>query len=61
MKTIDVGDWVRFYQNGTLVIGVVQYIGKDRLGYQELATDQGTVCVESVREVRKAQPDEVTR
>lgn len=53
--TIQVGDWVRFYQNGKLVIGVVEYVMKsDVLGDIELHTDQGTTDPESVLETRKA-------
>lgn len=34
--------WVRFYQNGTLVIGVIQYIHETLYGY-EYSTDVGAV------------------
>jgi len=46
-------DWVRFYRNGTLVIGVVQYLGeKDVLGYRTISTDAGTVSQDMILEVR---------
>lgn len=48
-----VGDWVRFYQNNHLVIGVVQYTVKDSLGYMQLKTDLGSVDERYVLEVRR--------
>lgn len=45
------GDWIRFYRDGLLVIGVVQYVG----GYGDptyIQTDIGTVEAEYVLEVR---------
>ena len=56
---VKVGDWVRFYSNGRLVIGAVQYIENVRiLGNINLHTDAGTIDVEDVYEVRssKEQP-----
>lgn len=38
---IEVGDWIRFYQEGRLVIGVVEYITYDRLKHPQYNTDQG--------------------
>lgn len=52
--TIQVGDWVRFYRNGTLVIGVVEYVTKNVLGGIELHTDEGTTNPEYVLEMRRA-------
>jgi hypothetical protein len=49
-----VGDWVRFYQNGELVVGVVQYTTRTILGHVEYNTDRGVVSDEYVLEVRKA-------
>lgn len=48
------GDWVRFYQNGKLVIGRVEYITKDS-GYWEPAvhTDIGSVMHKNILEVRR--------
>ena len=49
------GDWVRFYQNGKLVIGVVAYI-RPRSSWQShdtAETDIGAVSVEFIREVRR--------
>lgn len=50
---IKVGDWVRFYRNGDLVIGVVEYIAKeDVLGHIELSTTAGPVDTDRVLEWR---------
>lgn len=44
---IVVGDWVRFYQNGRLVIGQVQYVTEGKFsGEHVYCTDIGsTSCV----------------
>lgn len=48
-----IGDWVRFYCNGELKIGVVEYVRADHPGgYRELATTAGSVREESVLERR---------
>lgn len=51
---IRVGDWVRFYRSGQMVIGEVRYIIPrqpwERSG--TLATDAGTVAADAVLEVR---------
>lgn len=52
MMEVNVGDWVRFYQNGIMVIGVVQYVQKDLLGYWVAKTDIGSVDVRYVLEKR---------
>ena len=49
---VKVGDWVRFYEGGILVIGVVQYIEKDLLGYTIVKTDIGSVDIRYILEVR---------
>lgn len=49
-----VGDWVRFYQNGKLTVGVVEYIEKDSLGYTNLKTDIGSIGVQYVLEARRS-------
>lgn len=50
----EVGDWVRFYRNGELVLAVVEYRRKsDVLGYIELSTTAGSVHEEDVLERRK--------
>ena len=47
------GDWVRFYQNGALVIGVVQYAHYDGMTFKHtLSTDCGSIYANSVLEVR---------
>lgn len=49
------GDWVRFYQGGTLVIGVVQYVRKSKTyPYEWIAiTDVGMVCCDHIEDVRR--------
>ena len=51
-ETIKVGSWIRFYSDGVLVIGVVQYIEKDLLGYWIAKTDIGPVDTRYVLEAR---------
>lgn len=54
-RTILVGDWVRFYSNGRMVIGVVQYV-RARQAWEDgdrLLTDSGEVGMSSVLEVRR--------
>lgn len=50
----EVGDWVRFYQGGKLVIGVVGYIREQKYyPYgEQLQTEIGTVDVPDVVEAR---------
>ena len=52
--SIDVGDWVRFYQGGKLVIGVVQYVRSSHLDSSNpvIHTDIGTVTASVVTEAR---------
>ena len=53
---VKVGDWVRFYRDGALVLGVVSYIRK-REAWElcnSAQTDQGEVSIERVLEVRAA-------
>ena len=50
---VKVGDWIRFYQGGVLVIGVVQYVEKDYLGYLIANTDIGKIDSRYVLEVRR--------
>ena len=55
ITNVQVGDWVRFYRNGQMVIGVVQYIAeKSALLGTDLFTDQGSVDVKHVLEIRRA-------
>jgi hypothetical protein len=49
---VKIGSWIRFYQSGKLVIGVVQYLEKDLLGYMIAKTDIGPVDVRYVLESR---------
>ena len=50
---IEVGAWVRFYRDGELVLGVVQYVKKHGvLDEIELCTDVGVVLPEDVLEFR---------
>lgn len=47
------GDWVRFYKDNKLVIGVVEYIREPIVGTEhELMTDNGTVIESCVIEYR---------
>ena len=49
-----IGDWVRFYRGGILIIGVVNYIGADIWCKDEYFTDAGVVSEDSVKEVRSS-------
>lgn len=51
-ETIKVGSWVRFYSGGVLVIGVVEYLEKDFLGYWIAKTNIGPVDTRYVLEAR---------
>jgi hypothetical protein len=52
--TCEIGDWVRFYKNGVLVLGIVEYRAKDPvLGEYKLSTDVGSVYEEQVLERRR--------
>lgn len=50
------GAWVRFYNNGHLVIGKVEYVAEDPVqGWKYyLNTDQGRVEASQVLEIRNA-------
>lgn len=48
---IKIGDWVRFMQDGRLVIGKVEYI-KSKLLKPEYFTDAGVVDFDRILEVR---------
>lgn len=52
---VSVGDWVRFYQSGKLVVGVVQYLDEDLLGYMIAKTDIGAIDVRYILETRSAE------
>ena len=54
------GDWIRFYQGGKLVIGVVGYVVPRASweSHDKAATDIGEVPLNLVREVRSAAPQE---
>jgi len=52
-NTVMVGDWVRFYQSGKLVIGQVEYITKGITGRYEIKTDIGSASEDYILEVRK--------
>jgi len=50
---IRLGTWVRFYRDGHLVIGQVEYTGRDdATGIEVLATDAGPVRKDFVLESR---------
>lgn len=53
-KDIKPGDWVRFYRNAELVIGVVQYVGTESYPRkQPIYTDVGSTMSEYVLEVKR--------
>lgn len=48
------GDWVQFYKNGQLVVGVVHYLHDDcwpRAQY--VSTDIGKTCCHNILEMRR--------
>lgn len=50
-----IGDWVRFYRGGEMVIACVQYINSEHKHYPyeiELLTDEGAVSLSDVLEAR---------
>lgn len=52
---IEVGDWISFCNNGTIVIGLVVYILKDsyKINFLNYYTTAGVVYENNVLEVRK--------
>lgn len=52
---ITIGDWVRFYEAGRIVIGEVRYIRTRTGGYVDLLTDVGSVSADMVLEMRRAE------
>lgn len=62
MIKIEEGDWVRYYNNGRLTIGVVQYVRPKRSDFwePEICTDVGTAYLSEVIEVRSARGIETT-
>ncbi len=53
--TASVGDWVRFYQGGRLVVGVVMYLSTLKYsGAPLVTTDIGEIPLEDILEVRRA-------
>ena len=50
------GDWVRFYRNGQLVLGIVAYVHKNPRYPHEtvVSTDVGTTDADELLEVRRA-------
>lgn len=50
------GDWVRFFRDGQLVIGKVEYVSEDTVQSWRLYlnTDQGRVEASSVLEIRRS-------
>lgn len=51
--TFKVGDWVRFYSSGVLVISEVRYMHRDLLGKLRLSTDHGEIGSGEVIEQRQ--------
>ena len=53
IDTITLGAWVRFWKNGRLELGVVQYPPhEDAVGHWLIDTDKGRTSFEDVVEVR---------
>ena len=53
IDTVTIGTWVRFWKNGRLELGVVQYPPhQDTLGHWLIDTDKGRTSFEDVVEVR---------
>jgi hypothetical protein len=50
-----VGDWVRFYRGGVLVIGTVEYVYESRSGiaHWNVMTDVGGTTEEEILEIRR--------
>lgn len=50
---VKVGDWIRFYQEGRIVTGVVQYVSEATGQYgDQVSTDIGSVLSDYILEVR---------
>ena len=47
------GGWVRFYSNGKLVIGQIEYFWTEVGGFEYAATDIGSVRLDSILESRE--------
>ena len=48
-----IGDWISFYQNGNIVIGIVMYIKKDKyIKKFKYCTHVGEVAQENILEIR---------
>ena len=55
--TCAVGDWVRFYRGGELILAVVEYrVENGVFGKYELCTTAGRIPEEAVLECRKGKP-----
>ena len=53
IDTITLGTWVRFWKNGRLELGVVQYaLHQDSFGHWLIDTDKGRTSLDDVVEVR---------
>lgn len=52
---IKIGDWVRFYRGGNLLIGVVEYFSQHEIGMRKvdrIYTNIGSIDFDSIIEVR---------
>lgn len=60
LNQIEKGDWVRFQRGYSTVIGEVQYRRKRIAVSDELVTDQGSVSIDQILEIRtiRCNPDE---
>lgn len=56
MSDYQKGDWVRFYRDGQLILGIVEYVEHSTRwnASQELFTDKGHIGDTEVKEVRRA-------
>ena len=53
IDTVTLGTWVRFWKNGRLELGVVQYPPyEDAVGHWLIDTDKGRTSLDDVVEVR---------
>jgi len=53
MDTIEVGDWVAFYDDGRIVYACVHYLHDEIGGRRYADTSLGSRWVDSILEVRK--------
>ncbi len=47
------GDWIRFYREGELTIGQIEYFWTETGGFKYAATDKGAISIDSILEHRR--------